>query len=111
MFGGIFKLVRSVVNGVISQVMQQAKVVEEVVTSPLRAVINQVVGGMWTGKGADAFVEEMSELVIPALIGIMGSSNRYADAIKKSMEHMDQAENKANGIAQELFGVFQGIFK
>lgn len=111
MFSRIFKFARSIVSGIVNQIMQQVNIVQEMVTSPLRALVNQVVGGMWIGDGANRFVDEMMNSIIPALVGIAGVNTRYADAIKKAGERMDQAERTATGHAQQLFDVFGSIFK
>ncbi|MCB2179502.1 WXG100 family type VII secretion target [bacterium] len=110
MFGRIFKFARSIVSGIINQIMQQVNVIQEAVTSPLRAMVNQVMGGIWRGDGAERFVEEMTNEVIPLLVGIAGVNNNYANAIKKSMDRMEQAEKQATSRAQQLFDVFGKIF-
>lgn len=106
----IFKFARSIVSGIVNQVMQQVNIVDEMVTSPLRALVNQVVGGMWKGDGATRFIDEMMNDIVPALVGLTGINTRYADAIKKAGERMDQAERTATGHAQQLFDVFGKIF-
>jgi uncharacterized protein YukE len=110
MFGRIFKFARSIVNGIINQIMQQVNIIQEAVTSPLRAMVNQVMGGIWKGDGATRFVDEMMNEVIPSLVNIASVNNRYADAIKKSMDRMEQAERQATARAQQLFDVFGKIF-
>lgn len=110
MFGRIFKFARSIVSGIINQIMQQVNVIQEAVTSPLRAMVNQVMGGIWRGNGAERFVDEMMNDVIPMLVGITGVNHNYANAIKKAMDRMEQAEKQATGRAQQLFDVFGKIF-
>jgi len=110
MLGRIFKFARSIVSGIVNQIMQQVNIIDEMVTSPLRALVNQVVGGMWVGDGATRFADEMINDVIPMLVGIAGVNTRYSDAIKKSMDRMEQAERTATGFAQQLFDVFNKIF-
>lgn len=110
MFGRIFKFARSIVSGLINQIMQQVNVIQEMVTSPLRGLVNQVVGGVWKGDGATRFVDEMTNDVIPMLVNIAGVNTRYADAIKKAADRMEQAERTATGQAQQLFDVFSKIF-
>jgi uncharacterized protein YukE len=110
MFGRIFKFFRSMVSGIINQIMQQVNIIQEAVTSPLRALVNQVMGGIWKGDGAQRFVDEMMNEVIPALVNIAGINNNYADAIKKTMDRMEQAEREATSIASGLFDVFSKIF-
>ncbi len=56
----LLKLARQVVESVMGQLMQQFNVVQEQAMSPMKAMVDQVVGGVWVGDGADAFVEEVS---------------------------------------------------
>ena len=99
MFGGIFKFVRSIVGGLVNQIMQQVNIIQETVTSPLRGLVNQVTGGIWKGDGATRFVDEMMNDVIPLLVGLAGMNNSYADGIKKAMDRMEQAERQATSQA------------
>jgi uncharacterized protein YukE len=110
MFGGIFKLMFDVVDGVINQIMSQAKIVEEAVTSPLRGLVGQVTGGIWKGDGADKFVQEMTSEVIPMLVNIMNVNNTYSSAIRRSLDRMNQAEQQAAQAANTLMEVFGQIY-
>jgi len=106
MFGGIFKLMFHIVEGVINQILSQVKIIEDAVTNPLKAIISQVTGGIWKGDGADRFVQEMTSEVIPSLVNIMNVNQGYASAIRHSVERMQQAEQQAAKAAQTLLDVF-----
>jgi hypothetical protein len=108
--GGIFKFVRNLVNGIMSQVMAQVNMIQDAVTSPLRGLVNQVMGGMWKGEGANRFVAEMTSEVIPMLVNIMGFNTNFVSALKRAADRMEQAERQANSRAQQLFDVFNKIF-
>ena len=110
MFGGIFKLMFDIVDGVVNQIFSQVKIIEEAVTSPLRAVVGQVMGGVWKGDGADRFAQEMTQEVIPSLVNIMNVNNSYSSAIKRSLDRMNQAEQQAAQAANTLMEVFGQIF-
>jgi hypothetical protein len=110
MFGGIFKLMFDVVEGVISQIMSQVKIIEEAVTSPLRALVGQVTGGIWKGDGADRFVQEMTQEVIPMLVNIMNVNTSYTSMIRRAVDKMHQAEQQAAQQAQTLLEAFGQIF-
>jgi hypothetical protein len=110
MIGRILKFARSLVSGIINQIMAQVNFIQEAVTSPLQSLVNQVVGGAWKGNGANRFVDEMTSEVIPMLVNIAGINNNYADAIKKSMERIEQAERQATAKAQQLVDVFSNIY-
>jgi hypothetical protein len=90
--------------------MQQVNMIQDAVTSPLRAFVNQVMGGMWRGEGANRFVAEMTNEVIPMLVNIMGFNTNFVGALKRAMDRMEQAERQASSRAQQLFDVFNKIF-
>ena len=110
MFGGLFKFVEDLVSNVINQIMKQINIIQEAVTAPLRGLVNEVMGGVWKGDGANRFVQEMLSEVIPMLVNIMGFGTNYANAISKAQNRMNQAINQATSKAQTLFDVFNGIF-
>ncbi|MCS6992286.1 MAG: WXG100 family type VII secretion target [Anaerolineales bacterium] len=107
---GLFKFVDDLVGNIISQILQQVRIIEDAVTAPLRALVQQVVGGIWKGDGATRFVNEMTSEVIPMLVNIMNVNNGYADALKKAQDRMNQAGRQAASQAQSLFDVFSQIF-
>jgi hypothetical protein len=108
--GRIFKFVRNIMNNIMNQVMQQVNMIQDAVTSPLRTFVNQVMGGMWRGEGANRFVAEMTQDVIPMLVNIMGFNTSFVSALKRAADRMEQAERQANSRAQQLFDVFNKIF-
>jgi hypothetical protein len=108
--GRIFKFVRNIVSNIMNQVTQQVNMIQDAVTSPLRASVNQVMGGMWKGEGANRFVAEMTSEVIPMLVNIMGFNTNFVGALKRTVDRMEQAERQASSRAQQLFDVFNKIF-
>jgi hypothetical protein len=107
---GLFSFVDDMISGIISQILQQANIVQDAVTAPLRGLVNSVMAGMWKGEGANRFVSEMTSEVIPMLVGILTTNQNYANAIKKSHDRMNGAFQQAASQAQTLFDVFNGIF-
>jgi hypothetical protein len=111
MFGGIFKLMYEPVNGVISQITSQVRLIEDAVATPVRVAAGQVVGGdIWKGDGAVKFVEHMNTIVIPMLVNIMNTNNSYSAAIRRSVDRMNQAEQQAAQTANTLMEVFGQIY-
>ncbi len=106
----LFKFIDDLVGNVANQILQQVRVVQDAVTSPLRALVQQVVGGIWKGDGSVRFVNEMTNEVIPMLVNIMNVNTSFASAIKKSQDRMNQAIKQSTGQVQTLFDVFGQIF-
>lgn len=107
---GLFSWFEDQLSGIISQVLQQVNVIQDSVTNPLKGIIGQVSGGIWKGDGANRFVDEMTNQVIPMLANIMTNNTNYANAIKKSQDRMAQAVQQATQAAQTLQDVFSNIF-
>lgn len=110
MLGFILKIVRSVVNHVISMITSQVNIIQDAVTSPLRALVQQVTGGIWKGDGSVRFVNEMTSEVIPQLTSIGSINMGFSSAIRKALDLADQADRQAASKANELFDVFNKIF-
>lgn len=95
--GVLMRLARSVLNNVLSQLTQQLNVVTEQALNPMRTMIQQVTDGVWVGEGANAFVEEVSSLMIPGVgkvgehISTMSRNLQFArDTIERADEEVDR---------------------
>lgn len=106
----LLKIARAILNEVLGQIGQQINVLESTVRSPIQAMVNEVVGGIWTGRGADAFVQECSNLFIPETQGIVQSCNVMAVSINRAADILDNADKQARGMVNNLAGVFQAIY-
>jgi hypothetical protein len=103
----MFKFVQHLVEKATKQIMKQVNIVQEAVTAPLRSLVNEVMGGMWKGQGANRFVQEMTSEVIPLLISIIGLNTSFANSITKGINRTNQAINQATNKAQTLFDTFK----
>ncbi len=111
MIGRLIRIARSIVRGIINMIKAQVNIVQSIVTAPLRAIVNQVTGGIWKGDGATRFVNEMTSDVIPALVNIADVNMNFGSQIEKALERMDQAEQAAKNQVQPLFDLFSNIYK
>lgn len=105
----LMKIAKGVVNQVLGQLGQQMTVLQDLVQSPIQAMVNEVVGGIWVGQGANAFVEECSTLFIPGAEQIHGSINVISGGINSALDIMDAADSKAQSIVDDLAGAFGSI--
>jgi uncharacterized protein YukE len=106
----LIRFARQVVQNVLSQLTQQFNVVQEQAYSPMQAMVQQVTDGMWIGKGADAFVDEVSSLMMPGVGKIGDGINLFGKNIQNAMDVMDQADEQVSGIVNSLGDLFGGIF-
>jgi len=106
----MFSFLEDVIGGIVSSILAQFNFIQDVVTAPLRGLVNQVMQGMWKGNGANKFVAEMTNQIIPGVASILTGTQNYANSIKRSQEHMLQGFQQASSIAQSLFDPFNNIF-
>ncbi len=109
--GFVLKLVYSAVNGVMGSIRKLLNQITQEITSPLRAMVQQVTGGVWKGDGADRFVNEMNSMIIPALLSVVGINTSFAGALQKAMDTYRNADKMATSKANELVDIFGNIFK
>jgi hypothetical protein len=94
--------------GMIKKLLNQ---ITQEVTSPIRAMVQQVTGGIWKGDGAVRFVNEMNSLIIPSLLSVVGINTSFIGALQKSTDIFRNADKMATSKANELVDIFGNIFK
>jgi uncharacterized protein YukE len=110
MISVLLRFARQVVQNVLSQLTQQFNVVQEQAYSPMQAMVQQVTDGVWVGKGADAFVEEVSGLMMPGVGKIGDGINVFSKNITNAMDVMDRADDQVSGMVNALGDIFGSIF-
>jgi uncharacterized protein YukE len=103
----LIRIARKVLEGILSQLMQQFNVIEEQALAPMRAIVQAVTGGVWRGEGANAFVDEVSSLMIPGV----GRVGEHIDTIGKNLrfalDTMDRADEEVNRLVKSrIFDAF-----
>ncbi len=106
----LLRFARQVVQNVLSQLTQQFNVIQEQAFSPMQAMVQQVTDGVWVGKGADAFVEEVSSIMMPGVGKIGDGINVFSKNIQNAMDVMDRADEQVSGFVNSLGDIFGGIF-
>lgn len=104
----LIRLARAVLENVLSQLTQQKNIVAELALKPMNLMVQQVIGGVWIGKGADAFVQEVQSLCIPqtraieTTIGVLGTN------LVQARERIERADQDVNRLIQgRLFEAFR----
>lgn len=111
MIGALLRFARQVVANVLSQLTQQLNIVQQQAMAPMRQMIQQVVGGVWVGDGADAFVQEVSSLMIPGVGKVGENITTLQSNINRAIEVMDRADQQVNNMVRGLADVFAGIYR
>ena len=107
----LVKIAKKVVNGVQQSLMGQINMLETAVKAPIQAMVKEVVGGVWVGEGADAFVEQCTRMFIPQTDHITSCARSMHAGIGKALDIMDTADKKSMSFVNDLDGIFSGIYK
>lgn len=110
MMKALLRFARAVVQSVLSQLTQQLNIVQEAALAPMRAMVQAVTGGVWIGKGADAFVQEVSSLMIPGVGQVMQHIQGVQQNLNRATEIIDKADNDVNSMVNQVSDIFEGIF-
>ena len=107
----ILKFMGNLVEEALIAIERQANVIEEEVSRPLEAIVRSVEviqnndQDIWTGIGANLFIEEMGELN-HKLKSIMGFLTSFSNDIRKGAERMREAKDRAAEQINGLVGLF-----
>ncbi len=111
MKSALLRFARQVVANVLSQLTQQLNIVQQQALAPMRMMIQQVTGGVWVGDGANAFVQEVSSLMIPGVGKVGENITTMQRNLNRAIEVMDRADQQVNNMVRGLADVFNGIYR
>lgn len=106
----LLRFARKVVQNVMSQLTQQLNIVQEQAYTPIQQMVQQVVGGVWIGRGADAFVEEINSMMLPNINQITQNIGTMGRNIQNAIDVIDRADDQVNNAVNGLADLFGGIF-
>lgn len=110
MIGKLLRFARQVVANVSAQLNQQFNIVEQAAMAPLRAIVGQVTGGVWRGDGANKFVEEITQMMIPG-VGQVGTQIRTLNGnLQRAAAVMEQADAQVTSLVRGLADTFGAIY-
>ena len=96
----LMRLARKVVEGVLSQLNQLLGMVQELAMAPMRMMIQQVTGGVWRGNGANAFVQEVSSLMIPGVGKVASTITGISNNLKFAQSVIDRADEDVSKLVK-----------
>lgn len=115
MFGfvkkALMRLARKVLQGVLGQLAQQLNIVQDQALNPMRQMVQAVTDGIWVGEGANAFVEEVSSIMIPGVGQVAENITFMSSGIQFAMDVMDKADDAVNTKVNSLADVFDTIYR
>jgi len=105
----LLRFAEQVVQSVQQQFTQQLNVLTEQAFNPMQAVLQQVENGAWTGVGADAFKDELSNLHMPG-VGLIGDQvQNFQKNLQQAAQIMTKADQDAHQGVQSMVEVFEKI--
>mgnify|MGYP001082351902 CR=1 FL=1 len=96
----LLRLARQVVESVLAQLMQQNNVVQNMALAPMRAMVQQVLGGIWRGDGANAFVNEVTQMMIPGVERVSDTITKLNSNVRFAQDTITQADQKVSRLVQ-----------
>ena len=106
----LIRMARAILQRVLSELMQVLNIVREQALAPMRMMVQQVTGGIGIGQGANAFVEEVSSLMIPGVGKVMDQVSTMSNNLRRAQEIIDQADQRSQSKAVSLGDVFGAIY-
>lgn len=104
----LMRMARAILDNVLGQLLQQFNVIQEQALSPLRMIVQQVQGGVWRGAGADAFVNELSTLMIPGVGQVGDQVTTFSNNLQFARDVIDRADEAAERLVRSrLFDAFK----
>lgn len=102
------RLARAVLDTILSQLTQQQNIVQDMALKPIDAMVQQVMGGIWIGKGADAFVQEVKSLVIPGIKASQTNITKMNSNLVFARERIIRADQEVDRlIKSRIFDAFK----
>lgn len=107
--GILVKIAVEVVSHVTSQLLQQVRILSDQVIYPMQVMVQQVVGGMWRGGGANAFVEAVNNMMVPDTERMSNQIDTLCKNINFATTTMQQADAKAGTAFRNLGDLFAKV--
>jgi phage-related protein len=101
------------IDSVIGQITSITRTIEDAVQSPINGFINAIGGGAWRGTGADAFVSEMNEVVLPEvgnLIASLTGGGGFIPGINNAINLISELDDMISNIGSAIGDLFDSIF-
>jgi hypothetical protein len=108
--GSIFSWIEDQVTGVMTEWLSKLTGIPDLIEAPIKAIVEQVTGGIWKGDGATRFAEEMTGEVIPMVANIFTMGSSWMSALKAGNDMIADAMRQATSAVDEAIDFFDSIF-
>lgn len=96
----LLAIARAVLERVLSDLLAQFNVVREQAHAPVQNIIQQVTGGIWRGKGADAFVDQLTSMIIPDIAKVSDTITVTRSNVARARDIIDQADERVSQLVK-----------
>ncbi len=107
----LLRLARQVLQIVLSQLTGQLNIVQDQALAPMRGMVQQVSNGVWIGEGANAFVEEVSSLMIPGVGQVADHITSLHKNLQRACDIIEQADSQVKTKINPVGDIFDAIFR
>jgi WXG100 family type VII secretion target len=101
------QFLRGEVDNVMAGVSQQQQITSQVMDQ-LKSYVPKVQGA-WIGGDFDAFAEDVATILVPAMMDLIAAIGGVNTNLSQATGIVDQADQKAQGMANQLGDLFGGI--
>lgn len=105
----LLKFARSVVEDIMRQIVEQIQRIDDEVRSRLQSYLQEVLGGIWTGQGADAFVGTIQDEAMPIINQLLASITGMNGNIQNAATIIEEADASVRSTVSNLVSVFEAI--
>lgn len=84
--------------------------VEDEIIRVMQGYVRQVVGGVWIGKGADAFVEAIENEAMNMAGEVVGQVTDLNTSLTRAEQIMDEADARVRSMMNNLADTFSNIY-
>ena len=114
-FGAVKKLLMKVARAALNQVIQTLngliQQALEQVLNPVQSIIQEILGGdIWRGAGANAFAEELANILVPDVDRLIQSGQKGVQSIVNAEQIMSQADKEVSNLVNGFADIVAGIF-
>jgi uncharacterized protein YukE len=94
---------------VVAVVNQQLNIIESQVRAQMQRYVQEVVGGMWRGQGANRFVEEITGTALPSLNRTVEVVRTTNTNISNACDMLQEADQSVRTNVGRIVSVFEVI--
>ncbi len=106
---GILKLVKKVVDSVLSEITKQVNRVQNEVLQEMTKMVTSGFDDVWRGEDADQFKEKILKMAVPQAESIVGICTSTSTGLQQAMNIIQNADKKVNQIVGDLASEYAKI--